>query len=83
MVQVGQDGWVEVSLSQFAHEADGFALVRKIVPDETPFCAWSNFEFLDSHGRWHEVDLLLLRRGQLHLIELKDCSGDLRSDDQR
>ncbi|MEV4621862.1 nuclease-related domain-containing protein [Asanoa sp. NPDC049573] len=31
----------------------------------------------------HEVDLLLLGRGQLHLIELKYYSGILRGDDQR
>lgn len=79
----GQDRWVEVSPSQFPHEAEGLALVRAIMPDETPFRAWSNFEFRDSRGRWHEVDLLLLGRRQLHLIELKYYSGTLRGDDQR
>ena len=75
--------WVEVSQSQFAHETEGLNLVRAIMPDEPPFRAWSNFEFRDSRGRWHEVDLLLLGRGQLHLIELKYYSGTLRGDDQR
>lgn len=78
-----QDRWVEVSPSQFPHEADGLALVRAVMPDETPYRAWSNFEFRDSRGRWHEVDLLLLGRGRLHLIELKYYSGTLRGDDQR
>jgi serine/threonine protein kinase len=81
--ELGRDRWVEVSPSQFAHEADGLALIRKLMPDETPFRAWSNFEFRDSRGRWHEVDLLLLGRGRLHLIELKYYSGTLRGDDQR
>jgi len=79
----GGDRWVEVSPSQFTHESEGLALVRKILPDEAPFRAWSNFEFRDSHGKWHEVDLLLLGRGQLHLIELKYYSGALRGDDHR
>lgn len=83
MVQAGDDRWVEVSPSQFTHEAEGLALVRAIMPDETPFRAWSNFEFRDNHGRWHEVDLLLLGRGRLHLIELKYYSGVLRGDDHR
>ncbi|MEU8284183.1 BREX system serine/threonine kinase PglW [Micromonospora sp. NPDC048905] len=83
MAEAGQDRWIEVSPSQFPHEADGLALVRAIMPDETPFRAWSNFEFRDSRGRWHEVDLLLLGRKQLHLIELKYYSGTLRGDDQR
>jgi serine/threonine protein kinase len=81
--ELGRDRWVEVSPSQFAHEAEGLAIIRAIMPDETPFRAWSNFEFRDSHGRWHEVDLLLLGRGRLHLIELKYYSGTLRGDDQR
>ncbi|WBB47303.1 BREX system serine/threonine kinase PglW [Verrucosispora sp. WMMA2044] len=83
MAEVGQDRWIEVSPSQFPHEAEGLALVRGIMPSETPFRAWSNFEFRDSRGRWHEVDLLLLGRKQLHLIELKYYSGTLRGDDQR
>ncbi|MFN8074141.1 MAG: BREX system serine/threonine kinase PglW [Kineosporiaceae bacterium] len=75
--------WVEVTPSQFAHEQDGLERIRAIIPDETPFRAWSNVEFRDSRGRWHEVDLLLLGRGALHLIELKYYSGTLRGDDQR
>jgi serine/threonine protein kinase len=83
VAEPGQDRWIEVSPSQFSHEAEGLALVRAIMPGETPFRAWSNFEFRDSRGRWHEVDLLLLGRKQLHLIELKYYSGTLRGDDQR
>jgi hypothetical protein len=44
VVRVGQDRWVEVSPSQFAHEAEGLAIIRAIMPDETPYRAWSNFE---------------------------------------
>jgi serine/threonine protein kinase len=75
------DRWVEVSPSQFAHEADGLSIVRGLLPDQPPFRAWSNFEFRDNHGRWHEVDLLVLGRRRLHLIELKYYSGELRGDD--
>jgi hypothetical protein len=77
------DRWVEVTPSQFPHEAEGLALIRAIMPDESPYRAWSNFEFRDNHGKWHEVDLLLLGRGQFHLIELKYYSGVLRGDDHR
>lgn len=79
----GGERWVEVTYSQFPHEAEGLALVRQILPDEAPFRAWSNSEFRDSHGKWHEVDLLLLGRGRLHLIELKYYSGILRGDDHQ
>jgi len=63
--------WVEVTGSQFPHEADGLDIVRRLLPGESPFRAWSNFEFRDSHGRWPELDLLVLARDGFHLVELK------------
>src|SRR5260370_40516264 len=75
--------WVEVTPSQFTHEAEGLNRVRSLLPANTPFRAWSNFEFRDGHGKWHEVDLLVLGRRRLHLVELKYYSGALRGDDLR
>jgi len=77
-----QDGrWIEVSPSQFDHEKQGLAMVKALLPDAAPFRAWSNFEFRDSRGRWHEVDLLVLSRDTLYLIELKYYNGTLRGND--
>src|SRR5207253_2703696 len=59
--------WVEVTTSPYTHEAEGLSLVRDLLPDVPPFRAWTNFEFRDSHGKWHEVDLLVLGRRRLHL----------------
>ena len=73
--------WIEVTPSQFTHEAEGLSVVRELLPDQPPFRAWSNFEFRDAHGKWHEVDLLVLGRRRLHLVELKYYSGTLRGDD--
>ena len=73
--------WVEVTPSQFTHEAEGLSLIRSLLPVNAPFRAWSNFEFRDGHGKWHEVDLLVLGRRRLHLVELKYYSGTLRGDD--
>src|SRR5262245_46882064 len=36
--------WVEVTRSQFPHEAEGLAIVRDLLPDVAPFRAWTNFE---------------------------------------
>ena len=77
----GPQRWIEVTRSQFPHEAEGLNLVRALLPGRDPFRAWSNFEFRDSHGRWHEVDLLVLGERRLHLVELKYYSGTLRGDD--
>ena len=73
--------WSEVTPSQFTHEAEGLSLLRSLLPANAPFRAWSNFEFRDGHGKWHEVDLLVLGRRRLHLVELKYYSGTLRGDD--
>jgi serine/threonine protein kinase len=73
--------WIEVTPSQFPHEAEGLNVVRALLPQSSPFRAWSNFEFRDSQGKWHEVDLLVLGRRRLHLVELKYYTGTLRGDD--
>jgi serine/threonine protein kinase len=80
VAQQGQQ-WVEVTPSQFPHETEGFRLVRASLPQSPPFRAWSNFEFRDGQGKWHEVDLLVLGRRRLHLVELKYYRGTLRGDD--
>ena len=73
--------WIEVTPSQFPHEAEGLGIIRSLLPDNAPFRAWSNLEFRDGQGKWHEVDLLVLGRRRLHLVELKYYSGTLRGDD--
>ena len=77
-----KDGrWVQIADSQFAHEKQGLDAVKQLLPDAPPFRAWANFEFRDNRGRWHEVDLLVLARDALYLIELKHYSGTLRGND--
>ncbi len=73
--------WIEVTPSQFPHEAEGLRIIRDLLPASAPFRAWSNLEFRDGQGKWHEVDLLVLGRRRLHLVELKYYSGTLRGDD--
>jgi hypothetical protein len=73
--------WIEVTPSQFTHEAEGLNIIRALLPKNAPFRAWSNLEFRDGHGKWHEVDLVVLGRRRLHLVELKYYSGTLRGDD--
>jgi hypothetical protein len=35
--------WIDVTPSQFTHEAEGLNLVRSLLPGNAPFRAWSNF----------------------------------------
>ncbi|MXQ77396.1 protein kinase [Rhodococcus rhodochrous] len=53
-------------------------MLRYIVPKASPYRAWTNFEFMDNHGQWHEIDALVLGRRRLHLVELKHYTGVLR-----
>lgn len=77
-----KDGrWVTIAESQFAHEQQGLEIVKALLPDAAPFRAWANFEFRDNRGRWHEVDLLVLARDCLYLIELKHYRGTLTGND--
>src|SRR5699024_6693385 len=62
-------------------EAKGLQYIRDLLPDHSPFRAWSNFEFADSRGGWHEIDVLVLGRGRLHLVELKAYVGTLRGNE--
>ncbi len=75
--------WLEITPSPFPHESEGLNRIKAVLPNHAPFRAWSNFEFRDSHGKWHEIDLLVLGRRRLHLVELKYYSGTLRGDDHR
>ena len=67
---VGQrdERWIEVTPSQFTHEAEGLNIIRALLPKNAPFRAWSNLEFRDGQGKWHEVDLMVLGRRRLHLV---------------
>jgi len=75
--------WHEVSPSQFAHERAGLDLIRELIPDRKPFHVWTNFEFRDSQGRWHEVDALVLGERRLHLVELKHYAGTIGGNSYR
>lgn len=74
----GDDRWIEVSKSAFAHEAEGLKYLRDLIPQTSPYRTWTNFEFMDNHGQWHEIDALVLGRRRLHLVELKAYTGVLQ-----
>jgi serine/threonine protein kinase len=80
---LGDERWVEVTPSQFPHETEGLNLLRNLLPDEPPFRVWTNFEFRDDQGKWHEVDAIVLGRRRMHLVELKYYSGTLRGNDHQ
>jgi len=72
--------WTEVTPSEHSHERAGLTAVREALPDADPYRAWSNFTFTTADGRLYEVDLLVIGRSGLHLVELKHWSGTITGD---
>ena len=49
-------------------------------PDQEPYRAWSNFEFIADDGSINEVDLLVLTPAGFFLVEIKSRPGIVRGD---
>lgn len=69
--------WHEITPSSFDHEAAALRHVRDLLPDRTPYQAWSNFTFVSDQGHIREVDLLVAAPTGLYLIEIKNFRGRL------
>lgn len=72
--------WKEISPSQFPWEREALDYIRQNLPDQEPYRAWSNFEFMSDTGDINEVDLLVLSPMGLFLIEIKSRPGILSGD---
>jgi serine/threonine protein kinase len=72
--------WTTITPSRYEHERQGLDFIRQGLPDHEPFRAWSNFEFLSDSGAVYEVDLLVLTKLGLFLIELKGRPGRVAGD---
>ncbi|MGC5006479.1 BREX system serine/threonine kinase PglW [Streptomyces sp. NBC_01762] len=69
--------WTTVTESGYEHERRGLEAIRKRLPDEEPWRAWSNFSFTASSGHVREVDLLVVAPAGVFLVELKDWHGSV------
>lgn len=63
-------------------EAEALEVVRVVLPDDAVTHAWANLSFVDLDGRTAEVDLLLLCRAGLFVVELKGWHGRVVGDQQ-
>ena len=50
------------------------------MPEQEPFCAWSNFEFVADDGSINEVDLLVVSLYKIYLVEIKSRPGRVAGD---
>ena len=63
-------------------EAAALATLRDLLPDSPTTTVWSNVTFRDSSGRAIEIDVILLHRNGLYVIELKGWHGTIDGDQQ-
>ena len=72
--------WTTVSESEFAWEREALDFVRERFPENEPYHAWSNFEFIADDGSINEVDLLVFSRQGFFLVEIKSHLGRVHGD---
>jgi hypothetical protein len=72
--------WHTIAESQFPWERDALDYLRERLPDQEPFRAWSNFEFIADDGSIYEVDLVVLTAAGFLLIEIKSHQGTVEGD---
>lgn len=65
----------EVGQAATPAEDEALGVIKAMLPDAAIAWAWSNLLFISVHGRLAEVDLLLLTRAGLTLVELKGWHG--------
>lgn len=69
--------WTVVTPTPYDHEQLGLDLLRESLPDQAPYRAWANFEFIGNDGMLYEVDCLVVTIKGLFLVELKHYQGTL------
>ncbi len=72
--------WKTISPPQFPWEQDALDFVQRALPNREPFRAYSNFEFVADDGSINEVDLLIISRYSIVLVEIKSRPGEVSDD---
>lgn len=74
--------WIDVGQPASPAEAEALRAIKAILPDGAIAWAWSNLSFISVNGRLAEVDLVLLTKTGLTLIELKGWHGRITGNQQ-
>ena len=74
--------WQRISESPHPWEREALEYIRINLPDQSPYCGWCNFTFIDEQSAvgLNEVDCLVITPRGIFLIEIKSHSGDLDGD---
>ena len=72
--------WIAVAESAFPWEMAALRYLRERLPEQEPFRAWANFEFVADDGSINEVDLLVVSLYKIYLVEIKSRPGRVWGD---
>src|SRR5262249_4623958 len=72
--------WIAVAESAFPGEMAALRYLRERLPEQEPFRAWANFEFVADDGSINEVDLLVVSLYKMYLVEIKSRPGRVSGD---
>ena len=72
--------WIAVTESAFPWEQAALNYLHERLPDQEPFRAWANFEFVADDGSINEVDLLVVSLYKIYLVEIKSRPGRVSGD---
>ena len=79
---VSEGRWYQLGDPVTAAEAAALDRLRALLPDSPTTAVWSNVTFRDGNGRASEIDVILLHRNGLYVIELKGWHGTIQGDQQ-
>lgn len=68
--------------SPFPHEREALAFLRERLPNNEPYRAWTNVEFIADDGSVNEIDALVVTPRGFFLIEIKSHPGIMFGDGQ-
>lgn len=73
--------WSE-GASPFPHEREALAFLKSRLPNNEPYRAWTNVEFIADDGSVNEIDALVVTPRGFFLVEIKSFPGMLFGDGQ-
>lgn len=75
--------WIVMGPPATRAEEAALDAFRELLPDDGITTAWVNLTFIDNNGRSGEIDVLLLTRSGLYVVELKGWHGRIVGNTQR
>jgi serine/threonine protein kinase len=72
--------WNRITPSGYAWEREALDYLRQHLPDQEPYRAWANFEFITHGGAIYEVDAAVLTPRGFFVVEIKSRPGEITGD---